>query len=68
MWFGPQILRCVECRRSWDDRHDRWRAYRTDVPGEDEEPLLAFYCPACARFAFDENPIRSWNEPLGEEG
>jgi hypothetical protein len=29
-----------------------WRLLRVDVPGEDDEPLLAAYCPKCAEREF----------------
>ena len=35
-----------------DERARGWRAYRGDVPGEDPEPILLFYCPACAEREF----------------
>jgi hypothetical protein len=41
------LLECVECRiRS--PSADGWRGVRVDLPDEDDEPLLAFYCPGCA--------------------
>jgi hypothetical protein len=48
-----RILVCVECGCLSGLRALGWRGYRTDVE-EDEEPALAFYCPACAARAFDE--------------
>ncbi len=48
-----RMLVCVECSCVSGLRALGWRAYRTDV--EDEEPTLAFYCPACAARAFDES-------------
>jgi hypothetical protein len=47
-------LVCVECGCLSGLRAFGWRGYRTDVE-EDEEPALAFYCPACAARAFDES-------------
>ena len=35
-----------------DERARGWRAYRGDVPSEDPEPILLFYCPACAEREF----------------
>jgi hypothetical protein len=45
-------LLCWECLRVADERARGWRAYRGDVPGEDPEPILLFYCPACAEREF----------------
>jgi hypothetical protein len=33
-----------------------WRLLRVDVPGEDDEPLLAAYCLYCAERAFGASP------------
>jgi hypothetical protein len=49
-----------------DDRAAGWRAFRGDVPGEDPEPLLLFYCPICAAREFG-SPFElrdrvSWDE------
>jgi hypothetical protein len=46
---ATEVLRCLECRRDWDDPHERWRLYVT----HDEEPVQGLYCPACAAFEFD---------------
>jgi hypothetical protein len=48
------VLACAECPRVSSATAKGWRAVRTDVPSEDELPLLAFYCPACAQREFDE--------------
>jgi hypothetical protein len=45
-------LLCWECLTVADERARGWRAYRGDVPGEDPEPILLFYCPACAEREF----------------
>jgi hypothetical protein len=37
-----------ECLVLADDEAREWRLLRVDVPGEDEEPILAAYCPECA--------------------
>jgi hypothetical protein len=34
-----------ECLLLADDEAREWRLLRVDVPGEDEEPILAAYCP-----------------------
>jgi hypothetical protein len=42
----PVALECVECgMRSTCARG--WRAFRVDLPDDDEEPVLTFYCPDC---------------------
>jgi hypothetical protein len=50
---GVQAFVCVECRRFSSHRAPGWRAYRVDELEGDNEPELAFYCPACARREFD---------------
>jgi hypothetical protein len=45
-------LRCAECLLHADDEARGWRLLRVDVPGEDDEPLLAAYCPECAEREF----------------
>jgi hypothetical protein len=35
-----------------DDEAREWRLLRVDVPGEDEEPILAAYCADCAEREF----------------
>ena len=39
-----RLLACQECRREWNDPHERWRLYV--VPDEPADTLI--YCPACA--------------------
>ena len=41
-------LECVECGAISDLEAIAWRGYRIDDPNENEQPALAFYCPACA--------------------
>ena len=48
------MLVCAECACLSGLRALGWRGYRIDVE-EDDEPALAFYCPACAAHAFDES-------------
>jgi hypothetical protein len=43
---------CWECLTVADDRAKGWRAYRVDVPGEDPEPIIVFYCRGCAEREF----------------
>jgi hypothetical protein len=43
---------CWECLALADEQAKGWRAYRGDVPGEDFEPILLFYCPVCAEREF----------------
>jgi hypothetical protein len=43
---------CWECLSVADERAKGWRAYRVDVPGEDPEPIIVFYCPGCAEREF----------------
>jgi hypothetical protein len=45
-------LRCAECLLLADDEARGWRLLRVDVPGEDDEPILAAYCPYCAEREF----------------
>lgn len=46
-------LFCQECLLLADDEARGWRLLRVDVPGEDDEPLLAAaYCPECAEREF----------------
>jgi hypothetical protein len=47
------MLVCVECERS-DEEAIGWRGYRNDVPGEDEHPSVAIFCPSCAAREFDD--------------
>jgi len=39
---------CVECGAKSDARWRGWGAYRVEDPEYDDQPELAFYCPACA--------------------
>ena len=48
-----RMLVCVECGCVSGLRALGWRGVPHRV--EDEEPALAFYCPACAARAFDES-------------
>jgi hypothetical protein len=48
----PGRLLCWECLTVADERARGWRAYRGDVPGEDPEPILLFYCPSCSEREF----------------
>jgi hypothetical protein len=41
------VLWCQECLVLADDVAREWRLLRVDVPGEDDEPILAAYCPEC---------------------
>jgi hypothetical protein len=43
-------LRCLECRREWDEPAERWRMYLL----HDEPHVTAVYCPACASREVDE--------------
>jgi hypothetical protein len=56
-------LWCQECLLLADDEAREWRLLRVDVPGEDDEPLLAAYCPECGAREFGlsrrMNPDRS---------
>jgi hypothetical protein len=54
----PGRILCSECGAVADQRASAWRAYRGDVPGEDLEPTLVFFCPRCAEREFG---------PLGRE-
>jgi hypothetical protein len=49
---GVGALWCQECLLLADDEAREWRLLRVDVPGEDEEPILAAYCPVCAEREF----------------
>ena len=43
-------MRCQECGLLADEQAIGWRAYRTDLAGEepDDEPTIVFYCLRCA--------------------
>jgi hypothetical protein len=45
-------LWCQECLLLADEGAREWRLLRVDVPGEDEEPILAAYCSLCAEREF----------------
>ena len=47
------MLVCVECGRVADDEASGWRAYREDLPSEDDPPSVATFCPMCASREFD---------------
>jgi hypothetical protein len=36
-----------------EDEAVGWRAYREDVPGGDDPPAVAVFCPTCAAREFD---------------
>jgi hypothetical protein len=46
------LLCCVQCGSVSGLCASGWRGYRTDDP-DDEEPTLAFFCPACSAREFD---------------
>jgi hypothetical protein len=48
------VLVCAECGRPDEKNAAGWRAYREDLPDEQEQPSLAFFCPLCAAREFDE--------------
>jgi hypothetical protein len=50
------VLVCVECGCVSDEEASGWRAYREDVPGEDEPASVAIFCPICAAREFDAAP------------
>jgi hypothetical protein len=45
---SEMTLRCLECKRSWDDPFERWLVLVTD----DEVVEIATYCPECAQREF----------------
>jgi hypothetical protein len=49
---GKVELQCVECGCAWRSEKERWRAVRVDLPDEDVEPRLAFYCAVCSLVHF----------------
>jgi hypothetical protein len=49
-------LFCQECLVLADNEAREWRLLRVDVPGEDDEPTLATYCPACGEREFGVLP------------
>jgi len=48
------VLVCAECGRTDDGKAAGWRGYREDLPDEDEQPSLAFFCPSCAAREFEQ--------------
>lgn len=50
------MLVCVECGCVSDSEADGWRAYREDLPREDDPPSVAIFCPMCAAREFDPEP------------
>jgi len=48
------MLVCAECGRTDDGEAAGWRGYREDLPDEDEQPALAFFCPSCAAREFEQ--------------
>jgi hypothetical protein len=56
---GP--LRCLECRRPWTNKHDRWHAFIAEperyegfVIGGRE---VGVFCPDCSRQEFGEGAL-----------
>jgi len=47
-----RCMSCQECGIHADERAFAWRAYRGDVPGEDDQPTVLLYCPECAEREF----------------
>ena len=47
-----RLMRCQECLIEATASARGWRALRTDIPQEDDEAELAFYCPECAEREF----------------
>jgi hypothetical protein len=50
-----------------DDLALGWRGYRAEVPGEQPEPFVLFFCPSCASREFRPPPEQwsrrvSWDE------
>jgi len=50
--MGNVDLWCAQCWLLAHDEARGWRMLRVDVPGEDDEPILAAYCPYCAEREF----------------
>jgi hypothetical protein len=48
-----RVLACAECGRVADHEASGWRAYREDLPGEDDPHPVAVFCPTCAAREFD---------------
>ena len=57
-------LFCWECLTLADEGARGWRAYRCDVPGEDPEPIVRFYCPGCSEREF--GPYAEAEDPAEE--
>ena len=49
--IGLSTLNCIECRRQWILRTERWRAYVT----EDDPPEVVIYCESCADKEFGQD-------------
>jgi hypothetical protein len=43
-----QTLECEECRCQSDEESHGWFALLGYDPREEDEPIVGFYCPACA--------------------
>jgi len=43
-------LQCVECGRSWEDEHERWRL---KVLFAEQPPETVPYCPGCHALEFE---------------
>ena len=58
VWLGENrsVLLCVECGGVADDEAGGWRAYREDLPDENDPPSVAIFCPICAAREFDAEP------------
>ena len=50
------MLVCVECGGVADAEAGGWRAYREDLPDENDPPAVAIFCPICAAREFDPEP------------
>jgi hypothetical protein len=48
------VLVCAECGCIDDGKAAGWRGYREDLPDEDEQPSLVFFCPSCAAREFEQ--------------
>jgi hypothetical protein len=42
------VIKCQECGCVSDESWRGWRAYRCDIPAEDPERILVFFCADCA--------------------
>ena len=56
-------MRCEECRIEATAPARGWRALRTDIPQEGDEPSIAFYCPVCAEREFGPRVANAKIEP-----